>query len=132
MWIMTNFGILMPAAIPADIAEDPINPAFGYDLQVRSRDRKTLEKCVKRYMAHYHTSGIIATPKMDYDFRFYCLRSDFAVATSLMVDEIDYEKFKPTTERKGGGGKRLHDLYTRIWWVVYDERNENHRRRLKK
>ena len=39
---------------------------------------------------------------------------------SREVEFIDYEKFKPSTLRKGMGGRKLHDLYNRIWFVVYD------------
>lgn len=119
MWIMTNYGILMPATIPTELAEDPAHPAFGYDLQIRSRDRATLQKCRARYMVEYVTSEIVSTPDLDYEFRFYCRRHAFADAVQKMVLEIDYEKFKPTTLRKGNGGKHLHMLYNEIWQVVF-------------
>lgn len=131
MWIMTSYGILMPASIPADLAEDPAHPAFGYDLQVRSRDRATLQKCRTRYMSHYHTSEIIATPDLDYDFRFYCQNDDFGYAVANMIGQIDYEKFKPTTLRKGNGGKHLHMVYNEIWQVVFGAYWRRNRKRSK-
>lgn len=119
MWIMTNYGILMPAAVPKDIREDVGDIAFGFDLQVRSRDRATLQKCRARYMTSFHTSEIIYTPELDYEYRFYCMREDFACTVGWMIEQIDYEKFKPTTMEKGNGGKHLHMLYNEIWQVVF-------------
>lgn len=119
MWIMTSYGILMPATIPANLAEDVGSLAFGFNMQVRSRDKATLQKCRTRYMANFHVSEVVATPELDYDFRFYCNADDFADAVRWMVLEIDYEKFKPTTMRKGGGGKHLHMMYNEIWHVVF-------------
>jgi hypothetical protein len=117
MWIMTSYGILMPAAIPEEIRQDLIGSAWG--LQIRSRDRKTLAK-TRRVMKNMgnNVSPIVATPMLDYEYRFYCSRRDFATLIADEILTIDYEKFKPTTELKGGGGKRLHHLYNRIWGVV--------------
>ncbi len=118
MWIMTNFGILMPASIPADVKLTLRNDKW--DLQVRSRDYATLQKCRRRYLAWTDTSQIVRTPHLDYDYRFYCDAADFGQAVSQMIIQIDYEKFKPTTDRKGAGGKKLHRLYNKIWGVVID------------
>ena len=135
MWIMTNFGILMPAALPNELRarfyeewdrsvdETDLRP---WDLQVRSRDRATLRKLRKRMQRFTVTSEVVATPELDYEYRLYCMRNDFAFWVRSAVLEIDYEKFKPTTMRKGGGGRKLHDLYNRIWSVVfasYEPRN---------
>ena len=113
MWIMTSYGILMPATIPADVRAAL---ASDWDMQVRSRDRKTLVK-LRRAMGG-DTSRVVATPDMDYEFRLYVHASDFAVTMGEEIMAIDYEKFKPTTLRKGMGGERLHHLYNRIWGVV--------------
>lgn len=114
MWIMTSYGILMPAALPPEV------PAFddGWNLQVRSRDRRTLKVARKRMIERgYGSSGIVATPELDYEYRFYCRAADFAAFIGGEIAEIDYEKFKPTTDRFKGG-RRLHGLYNRIWSVV--------------
>jgi hypothetical protein len=127
MWIMTPFGILMPAALPEKIREEftrewNATPDLEYlivawDLQVRTRDKRALTYLRKRYMRG--TLGpTIATPEMDYDFRAYCSAVDFASAVSLMILEIDYEKFKPETERFKWG-RDLHGLYNKIWGVVF-------------
>lgn len=121
MWIMTPFGILMPAAIPDKVREEMISADMGdsleWDMQVRTRDRRALTYLRKRYMRN--TLGpTIATPEMDYDFRAYCSAVDFGYVVQRMIIEIDYEKFKPETE-KFKWGRDLHVLYNRIWSVVF-------------
>jgi|SRR5688572_12550132 len=124
MWIMTSYGIIMPAAIPANVR--PFYPFDGWDdnwdLQVRARDRKALEKVRRRLNTFNGTppSKIVATPTRDYEFRMYVDRDDYALLVATEIREIDYAKFKPTTERRGGGGAKLHNLYTRIWFAVAD------------
>lgn len=110
MWIMTPFGIIMPASINED------DPNFSEDgLQVRSRERTALTHFQKRYMPAGTFTPVRATPKRDYDFRFYTHRLPFADAVAEMTIEIDYEKFKPVTLRRGMGGEKLHRLYNTIW-----------------
>ena len=132
MWIMTNFGILMPAVLPNELRTrfyeewGHAPDTMPWDLQVRSRDRATLRKLRKQMQRFTVTSDVIATPELDYEYRLYCMRNDFADWTRNAVLNINYEKFKPTTMRKGGGGRKLHDLYNRIWSVVfasYEPRN---------
>ncbi len=113
MWIMTNYGVLMPADLPAQYRPRK-HPEW--DMQVRTRDRRALVEMRKRINAE--TSKIIATPEMDYEFRVYTNRHSFAAFMYDEVAAIDYTKFKPTTERRGGGGRKLHDLYDFIWYVV--------------
>ncbi len=95
------------------------NTGLGRELKLAQRDRATLQKCRTRYMANFHVSEVIATPELDYEYRFYCNADDFAEAVRWMVLEIDYEKFKPTTLRNGAGGKHLHMVYNEIWHVVF-------------
>jgi hypothetical protein len=114
MWIMTNFGIIMPTALPKTSQAH----RDGWELQVRARDRVALQKFRARHMSMFTTSGIEPTPEMDYEYRFYCSRDDFAAALDAMVADIDYEKFKPTVMRKGNGGRGLQNLYNSIWYVV--------------
>jgi hypothetical protein len=142
MWIMTSYGILMPATIPAEIIQGfrdewNTNPepttSITWDLQVRSRDRKTLIRARKiMKQMKYFVGPIIETRQLDYEYRFYCAAHDFAAMIASEIRAIDYEKFKPTTERKGMGGKKLHSLYNRIWGVVaahYDPMPPEPRRR---
>lgn len=107
MWIMTSFGFIAVAA--SDRPE--------WELQVRARDRDVLRKLRKTYLLR-HSSKIQATPERDYEFRFYCSKEALAEALDRLVGEINSQKFKPTTLRRGQGGVRLHDLYVRIWCVI--------------
>src|SRR5262245_5841738 len=115
---MTSYGILMPADLPGEL----VDTRFNWDMQVRARDRRTLRVTVaKMRNIKMNVSSVQATPQLDYEYRFYCDRADFAEFIRQEVLEIDYEKFKPTTESKEeGGGPRLHRLYNRIWGVVFD------------
>jgi hypothetical protein len=115
MWVMTSFGILMPSAIPASVSvKDP-----SWTLQVRARDRQTLTTALE-WMNTYELghSKIIATPDLDYEYRFYCSHGSFAELMDVLVGQIDYEKFKPTTELMPQT-RHLHDLYNEIWGVVF-------------
>lgn len=105
MWIMTNFGILMPAALPKEL--DP----EGELLQIRSRDRQTLVE-LKRQISHLE--NIHHTPEMDYQYRVYAPRTAFAAWLADYAAAIDYEKFKPTVKNR-----RLHVLYLDIWQAVW-------------
>jgi len=118
VWIMTSYGILMPADLPDEL----VDTRFNWDMQVRARDRRTLRVTVaKMRNIKMNVSSVQATPQLDYEYRFYCDRADFAEFIRQEVLEIDYEKFKPTTESKEeGGGPLLHRLYNRIWAVVLD------------
>lgn len=116
MWIMTSYGILMPASLPE---AHRINKHPEWDMQVRSRDRVTLVKARRKLIEMGLTvSKIRDTRDMDYEWRFYTARESLAQLMTWEIMEIDYTKFKPTTERRGGGGRRLHDLYDYVWYVV--------------
>lgn len=120
MWIMTRHGILMPSLIPPAerrrlhdeifSGDETINP--NWDLQIRTRDRAPLVALAK--IMGGDLGPIIATPQMDYEYRAYCTKRDFADAMQWMIKDINYEKFKPAARTKF-----LHDLYVRIWEVVY-------------
>jgi ferredoxin-NADP reductase len=113
MWIMTPYGILMPARRPAEtIANDDVKT-----MQVRARDRRALVELVKRMSTRIDEnsiSEIIATPDMDYNYRIYCEPEAFAQLMKFEIEEIDYEKFKPETLYDD-----LHTLYNFIWSVVF-------------
>lgn len=116
MWIMTPDGILMPCAVPSTTG-----PWDGWDQQVRARDKRVLTKLRKRMLAEQmNVSDIVATPQLDYEYRMYVNCDDFGYIINQMIVEIDYEKFKPVSLKRGRGGDRLHSLYNRIWGVVAD------------
>lgn len=110
MWIMTPFGILMPSTRP----DHAIKRGDSRKLQIRVRDRRALTYLRDNYMGD-ELSKIVATPKMDYNFRAYCTHDDFARAVAQMIVDIDYEKFKPESVSHD-----LHKLYNEIWYVVFD------------
>lgn len=112
---MTSFGILMPAIRPPDTVKE----GDECTLQIRARRAKDLDILRARYMPG--TLGeTIHTPKFDYEFRAYCRPQDFAEAMYLMVMEINYKKFKPTTESIYKD-RELHTCYNSIWSVVMDK-----------
>lgn len=121
MWIMTPFGILMPSIRP----DHAIKRSDTRKLQIRVRDRRALVYLRDNYMGD-ELSKIVATPKMDYNFRAYCEHDDFARAVARMILDIDYEKFKPETVSDD-----LHKLYNEIWFVVFEHYEFPKKRRRK-
>jgi hypothetical protein len=107
MWIMTSDGFVALAA-----SDRP-----QWELQVRARDRETLQKIRSRYPTT-ERSKIFTTLDRDYEYRFYTTKAAFAEVAAAMIIEIDYQKFKPTTERRGRGGRKVHDLYVALWYVI--------------
>lgn len=114
MWAMTSFGILMPAIRP------PHTVAFGDDrtMQIRARRARELDILRAKYMPG-KLGPNLHTPDKDYEYRAYCTPEAFALAMARMVTEIDYLKFKPTTDRYADND--LHSCYNRIWSVVLNE-----------
>lgn len=112
MWAMTSFGILMPAIRPPKT----IKAGDFRTLQVRSRRSIDLDILRARYMQN-SLGPTLHTPTFDYEYRAYCEPAAFALAMAQMVMEIDYLKFKPTTESKYCDAQ-LHSTYNGIWSVV--------------
>lgn len=119
MWIFTEQGLLMPAAIPVDKV-DPKYMKPGFDLQVRGRVKVHLERWADKYMAPSTYSDIEETPDLDYNVRFYCNHNDFAWAMGKAIADIDYKKFKPVAEKPeyGKEGKEYHQVLNSIWSTV--------------
>lgn len=111
MWLMTSFGILMPAVRPADT----IDPGDARTMQIRTRRAKDLDILRREYMPDLGPT--ISTPDMDYNYRAYCTPEQFQEAAARMIAAIDYEKFKPTTEDLYKD-KLLHAVYNAIWSTV--------------
>lgn len=111
---MSSFGILMPAIRP------PKTVARGDDrtMQIRTRRAKDLDILRAEYMRG-KLGPNIHTPNFDYQFRAYCTPESWALALAQMSMEIDYTKFKPTTDRYEDD--ELHTCYNRIWGVVMNE-----------
>lgn len=131
MWVMTSFGVLMPSLRPPNtVAEGDTQT-----LQVRSRRRKDLEILRDEYMGDA-LGPILGNedfpadhPPMDYNFRAYCTPEAFGTALTKITADIDYEKFKPTTESKYKDVE-LHSVYNSIWSTVcrlgtpWDKKNQ--------
>lgn len=115
MWLMTSFGILMPAIRP------PKTVAFGDDrtMQIRARRARDLDILRAEYMQG-KLGPTLHTADKDYEYRAYCTPESFAVAMMRAIIGIDYLKFKPTTVDRYED-QELHGTYNRIWSVVSGE-----------
>jgi len=115
MWVMTSFGILMPSLRP----EGTVPEGDDRTLQIRTRRRKDLEILRKEYMGD-DLGEIIAIPNTDYEYRAYCTHEAFGKALAKITMDIDFVKFKPTTETKYKDNE-LHSLYNSIWATVFSQ-----------
>ncbi len=121
MWLMTSFGILMPSLRPEKYTPD----WDDRKLQIRARRSKDLDILRAEYMKG-SLGGTIYTPDKDYEYRAYCTHEAWAIACMKLMMEIDYVKFKPTTDRYRD--HRLHSVYNRIWGVVIADLSTKHHR----
>lgn len=112
MWIMAPFGILMLA----DRGAANVPEGDPRTLQVRARRSIDLDRFRQEYCPELGET--IPTPERDYNCRAYCTPAQFSAAMTIMVAAIDYEKFKPTTDRYPEGGALLHSVYNSIWGTV--------------
>jgi len=111
MWIFTSFGLLMPAERPSKYTPDWDDRR----LQVRARKARALDILRAEFMKN--TLGeTIYTPDKDYEYRAYCTHEAFAIAMMKMTLDVNYTKFKPTTDRYKD--HEYHSLLNRIWGVV--------------
>lgn len=113
MWVFTSFGVLMPSVRPKGTVPADDNRL----IQVRARRMRDLVILKNEYLREL--GDIIEIPYSDYEYRAYCTHEQWASALALMSMDIDYTKFKPTTEDKYGD-KQLHDLYNKIWGVFFN------------
>lgn len=112
MWIMTHFGILMPSLRP----EDTVLPGDDRLIQIRARRARDLNYLRDHYAPYLGATLFLGDT--DYQYRAYCTHRELADICSQLALEIDYTKFKPTTDRHGDD--ELHALYNRIWCAVLD------------
>lgn len=108
---MCSFGILMPAIRPPKT----VKAGDKRTMQIRARRRQDLDILRALYMQG-ELGESIHTPDKDYEYRAYCEPAAFAAAMYQMVMEIDYLKFKPTTDRFADD--ELHSAYNQIWSTV--------------
>lgn len=117
MWVMTSFGILMPSLRPAETI-----PA-GDDRTIQIRTRRESELLWLKALYFKDMEEIVFYPHTDYEYRTYCTPDKLAEVLGAIARDIDYTKFKPTTEIFGE--KKLHNVYNRIWGILYDEFSTN-------
>lgn len=124
MWAFFDFGLLMPALVPAKYAQTEAVLAWTnqgeYELQVRARLREHLQYFMDNFMEEGTFNPTIhATPDKDYNFRFYTTREAYAEGIKQAALKIDYEKFKDSSDRYEYNGK-YHSILTRIWGTLCD------------
>lgn len=112
MWVFTSFGVLMPSVRP----KGTIPAGDDRLIQVRARRMRDLIILKNEYLPEL--GDIIEIPYSDYEYRAYCTHEQWAAALAKISMDIDYTKFKPTTEAKYGD-KQLHDLYNKVWGVFF-------------
>lgn len=126
MWIYLPGGLVMPASVdPADHVDDKYTLGVR-DIQVRGRLPEHLEQFMADFMDPYGLghSEVVLTPAHDYPCRFYCTKEDFAQAMVHAVMDIDYRRFKPSSEdRKAPDGvsprykkaAQYHKVLLSVW-----------------
>lgn len=112
MWVMTSFGIFMPSLRP----EEHVPAGDERKLQIRARRERELLILKELYMKD--AGEIVHLPNTDYEFRIYCTHQEWANVMAQLALDIDYVKFKDTTDRWNDA--RLHAAYLRIWGILYD------------
>lgn len=111
MWICTPFALLMPSLRPANTVPAGDNRL----IQVRARRRIDLTRFRDLYMPEL--GEIIEIPHTDYEVRAYCTHEQLAAAVAKVVMDIDFVKFKPTTERFKD--HQLHNAYNAMWGAAF-------------
>jgi hypothetical protein len=100
MWVFTTSGFL--SAVYKDGA-----------LQVRARDRKSLEPLSKETNA-----VVIATPLADYPYRIAITNEQFSKWLSRQVMSVDYKNFKSEIGDTRGYG--FAKPLNRVWSVMHE------------
>jgi hypothetical protein len=117
MWVMTSWGILMPGLRPADTVPAGDNRL----IQIRARRKGDLVRLKKMYMPQL--GEIIYLSFTDYEYRVYCTHEEWAEALYLIAMDMNYVKFKETTEEYADS--KLHAAYNAIWGLLYDRFSTN-------
>ncbi len=97
-WIFLSDSMLMPSLAPMDKA-DPKLTLGRRTMQVRGRLRSHLTNFIENYGEGLDISEVEDTPFADYTCRFYATPEAFAEAMKRAMLDIDYRKFKDTSER---------------------------------
>jgi hypothetical protein len=114
LWIMTPFGVLMPALRPKYLLKD----GDKRTLQVRTRRAEYLDAFREQYCPDLGENE--HHPSQDYQWKAPVTPEALAGAVARMVMDTDTGKFKPLTEGPKGLkdkklAKDLHAMYTGLW-----------------
>ena len=109
MWVFTTSGFV--SAVYKDGA-----------LQVRARDRKSLEALSKETAA-----AIIATPLADYPYRIAITNEQFSKWLSQQVMSVDYKNFKSEIADTRGYG--FAKPLNKVWSVMHEVEDSKARAR---
>ena len=107
MWIFTATGFV--SAVYKDGA-----------LQVRARDRKSLQPLVKATGA-----TVVPTPLADYPYRISITKEQFAAWVNQQALSIDYKNFK--SEVADTRGYSFAKPLNQVWSVMHDVEDEKAR-----
>lgn len=120
MWIFYSGGVIMPSERPADTFDAEQDDRV---IQIRARAKSHLER-LKEGGFFPQMGEIIFFPHTDYEYRVHCTRAQLAEVMTRLALDIDYTKFKPTTEDRWKDVK-LHNLYNAVWGLFYDRYSTN-------
>jgi hypothetical protein len=110
----------MPGLRPAE----HVPAGDNREIQIRARRKVELERACKFYPeTGLKVEDIVYLGFTDYEYRIYCTKEQLAHLLECVVHDIDYVKFKSSTEKFGE--HRLHDAYNVIWGVLYDRFSTN-------
>lgn len=118
-WHFFDFGLLMPALVPAKHANDADVLVWTnngeYNLQIRVRLREHLQYFLDNFMEEgTYNPTIHETPQMDYNYRAYTTLEAYAEGVKQATLSMDYEKFKQSSDRYSWN-KKYHTILTSIW-----------------
>jgi UDP-3-O-acyl-N-acetylglucosamine deacetylase len=109
MWVFTTSGFV--SAVYKDGA-----------IQVRARDRKSLQPLVKATGA-----TVVATPLADYPYRISITNEQFADWVNQQALSIDYKNFKSEVADTRGYG--FAKPLNQVWSVMHDVEDDAARQR---
>ena len=113
MWLFTRLGFFSIVEKPEDRGEDR--------LTVRARVRADLAALRGRYLPEL---GPVSDRGGDYRYHAKAPRRAVARALAAAAADIDYANFKNEVARAQGPVR--HDLYARVWDVMYELQQPTH------
>jgi hypothetical protein len=127
MWVFTNMGFFSVTLInkgypDLPLPEDHKNRSY---VMVRARVRGDLIGLRHAYLElraevdwEHAPFQILEMPGHDYPYRVLLPQDHWAALLSKIGEEIDYVNFKDSVTSKQGRAR--HDLYMKIWSVMWD------------